>query len=588
LCRTYILDDRLFTNNTNLEVLQVRWHPESPTGSHLIVLLSDNSLRVYHEENLKHVWRIGPMPKLGVTNGTTLPSLLDLGDTAVDFDISPPRVSSLLPLGDETASELTLVNTSAKIRQKVEWPIVILRGNGNIYVLCAGLNTKKPKLQGPLTMTPAKIDNYGQSSCSILVIPSLPPCVVISESTGRIHHALMVDNDDEGGNESFDKIDSSLYITPAEWQLHVLETVELELGLPQNAQSKSHICPIYLRRDLTSESRYFAYHNTGVHAIFLEFIKQLHDFAETAAEDDSVIPYLGNESHAEYILCTKALDAGQINPVLGFTLLQSPAGIVVFLGSGQVVSLNLITDPNVVLEWSSEKAERSKQGSDAVSPQKKYFSDSIENRIVAILRGGLSQPLLKLNTNTEASPQELMELLMHATQTLREQYFPRHEKCRHELKKRVEILQVLNRQQQEEIQELVLEKKRIRDNAENLAGKYEDMYERQQTLFKRAQEVSRLVSLLSPYTLSDEKDFKQQVEKINVATKGLMKQLEVAKGKISRNQQQMDTWEKQNAQKEFVLPPKREEIIKKILADMKNQINNQIMEIKQLNKLLDI
>uniref|UniRef100_A0A1B0DF47 Nucleoporin Nup88 n=1 Tax=Phlebotomus papatasi TaxID=29031 RepID=A0A1B0DF47_PHLPP len=585
---THILDDRLFTNNTHLEVLQVKWHPGSPTGSHLIVLLSDNSLRVYHEENLKHVWRIGPVPKMK-SNGSTLPSLSDFGDTAVDFDIAPPRVSSLLPFGEDTMSESTLLSASAQLRHKVEWPILILRGNGNVYILSAGLSTKKPRLQGPLTMTPGKLDNYGLSSCSILVIPCLPSCVVISESTGKIHHCLLLEVDEEeAGNESFDKIDSSLQISPSEWRLHVLETVELELGLPQNSDSKSHVCPIHLRRDLATESRYFAYHNTGVHAIFLEFVKQLHDFAEAEDEADTEVPYLGNESRAEYILCTKALNSGQVNPVLGFTLLQSPAGLVVFLGSGQVVSLNLITDPNVLLDWNSEKSQKTSQATDAVSPQKKYFADSIETRILSILKGGLSQPLLKLSYNTEPSPQELLELLMHATQTLREQYFPRHEKCRQELKKRVEILQVLNRQQQEEIQELKMEKKRIRDNAENLAGKYEDMYERQQSLSKRAQEVARLVSLLAPSTLQDEKDFAQQVEKINVATKGLLKQLEVSKGKISRNQQQIETWEKQNIQKEFQLPPKREEVIKKILADMKSQINNQIMEIKQINKMLDI
>ncbi|GAB0100413.1 Nuclear pore complex protein Nup88 [Sergentomyia squamirostris] len=476
------------------------------------------------------------------------------------------------------------------IRQKVEWPIVILRGNGNIYVLCAGLNTKKPKLQGPLTMTPAKRDNYGQSSCSILVIPCFPCCVVISESTGKIHHALLLETAPEDEEECHDdsKTDSSIhqFSVQAEWRLHVLETVELELGLPQNAESKTHICPIHLRRDFTTESRYFAYHNTGVHAIFLEFVKQLYDFAENG--DENVIPQLGNESRAEYILCTKALNVSQINPVLGFTLLQSPAGVAIFLGSGQVVSLNLITDPNVLLEWSRERATKTSQNIDAVSPQKKYCGDSIENSILVILKSGISQPLLMLNKNNDPSPQELLELLMHATQTMREQYFPRHEKCRQELKKRVEILQVLHRQQLEEIEDVKLEKNRIRDNAENLAGKYEDLYDRQQSLFKRAQEVTRLVSLMSPFIQADEKEFTQQIEKINVATKGLVKQLDVAREKISKNQQQIDSWEQKNKTKEFVLPPKREEVIKKILADMKSQINNQVMEIKQISQMIDI
>lgn len=43
--RSHNLDDRFFTNNIQLEVLQVRWHPASPKDSHLLVLLSNNSIR---------------------------------------------------------------------------------------------------------------------------------------------------------------------------------------------------------------------------------------------------------------------------------------------------------------------------------------------------------------------------------------------------------------------------------------------------------------------------------------------------------------------------------------------------------------
>lgn len=45
ICRTHNLDERIFINNGHLQVLQVRWHPASPTDSHLLVLLSDNSIR---------------------------------------------------------------------------------------------------------------------------------------------------------------------------------------------------------------------------------------------------------------------------------------------------------------------------------------------------------------------------------------------------------------------------------------------------------------------------------------------------------------------------------------------------------------
>lgn len=44
-CSSYNLDERFFMNNKDVEVLQLRWHPASPKDSHLLVLLSNNSIR---------------------------------------------------------------------------------------------------------------------------------------------------------------------------------------------------------------------------------------------------------------------------------------------------------------------------------------------------------------------------------------------------------------------------------------------------------------------------------------------------------------------------------------------------------------
>lgn len=36
-----------------------------------------------------------------------------------------------------------------------------------------------------------------------------------------------------------------------------------------------------VNRDVVNESRYFAYHNTGLHAVSVEFIQQLQRFLES-------------------------------------------------------------------------------------------------------------------------------------------------------------------------------------------------------------------------------------------------------------------------------------------------------------------
>lgn len=146
-----------FTDNANqLEVVQIRWHPNSPTDSHLLVLYSDNTLKMYDEGNLKYSWRVGPTPSYQSCTGGKFSFLKSLGDTAIDFDFAPAQMcqdyssnwnSSRLGNVSLSASKRHLIRDESK---KIEWPIVILRGNGSIYVLCAGLNTENPKLQGKL------------------------------------------------------------------------------------------------------------------------------------------------------------------------------------------------------------------------------------------------------------------------------------------------------------------------------------------------------------------------------------------------------------------------------------------------------
>lgn len=84
--------------------------------------------RVYDVDALRHVWRVGPSPSLvnggavattstkaplSTSSPTTrstakLAYLSSLGDTAVDFDIAPPRVVS----GEADLTTTTLEDTS--------------------------------------------------------------------------------------------------------------------------------------------------------------------------------------------------------------------------------------------------------------------------------------------------------------------------------------------------------------------------------------------------------------------------------------------------------------------------------------------
>ncbi|XP_053691152.1 nuclear pore complex protein Nup88 [Sabethes cyaneus] len=644
ICRSYNLDEHLFTENANLEILQIRWHPASPTDSHILVLLSDNSIRVYDVDSLRHVWRVGPSPTLinggngskltatftGGTPGSVgggssssankLVYLSSLGDTAVDFDIAPPRVVSASGgATDATALSLSLatsmmrdnLNISSSVANvgspsagsgssnqttfikskkpdndgKVEWPIVILRGDGNVYILCAGLDTDRPKLQGPISILPQVDDNYGLDSCSLVVIPSLPPTVIIAESNGKTHHALLLE-EEEPAERSFNELDSSLVIYPSEWYLQVLETVELELGLTGVDEAKSFSCPIYLKRDPLNESRYFAYHNAGLHAITLDFTRQLNQFVEIEDDLSDKYPLFNSQSRAEYLVCTKALQNMNTNAVLGFALLQSPAGILLQLASGQIVTLDLISDPSLIRDWKIKFG--SKAGSAADSPLKKMLKDSFQERIQSILKSGTTQPILKLDQSSEPTPQEAFELLTQATRMLREHYFVKHEKARQEIERRVHVLRLLKEQQLNEIALLQQEKQQIRETAERLAENYEDICDKHSSLFKRAQEVVRLATLRLPKGSFSEKKYADMIEKIANATKQLQKNVDQAKQKIAAQQVLTDQNQKTLKERAVALPSKQETIIKQILGEMYGQIEGYVRDVKKMNNILNL
>lgn len=137
---------------------------------------------------------------------------------------------------------------------RVEWPLILLRGNGNLYVVLIGIDTERPLIQGPLVMQPARPDNYGLDYCAVLVLPSQPPTVVVAETNGNLHHGLLLDVPLDAGEllgaSCSSEVDASLRMCPAEWSVHVLETVQLELGLAGagTVSRPPPNCPIFLKR----------------------------------------------------------------------------------------------------------------------------------------------------------------------------------------------------------------------------------------------------------------------------------------------------------------------------------------------------
>lgn len=588
-CRAFNLDSQLFSNNPHLELRQLRWHPFSPTDSHLLVLLSDNTIRIYDNSTLRHVWKVGPVPtksENGLNN--SLPTALQLGELAVDFDIAPAvalkedaALNSSTTLNNnstkdtvnhsrnltKTFTESVTGNKTAQNSERIEWPIIVLRENGNIYVLMAGLDSHKPRLQGPLTITPQSNDNYGLDSCAILVIPSLPPTLVIAEANGTLHHALFLEA--EEAEESFNEVDASLIIHPSEYTVHVLETVLLELGLPKDdPKSKTYNCPIHLKRDYINEMRYFAYHNAGLHAITINFISELQRFVESDVDSD--ISPLSIASTAEYIVCTKIDASERINAVLGFVLLQMPSGVVLLLGSGEVISLKLIIDPKILVETVKIKEEINKSlpKLEDKSELDRMLEPSFIDHIKNMLKRDVTQPILSADKTSTPMPQECYELLTQAIEVLRTQYLKRHEQVRAEITKRVNTIKLRKEQQEHEISDLEKERENIRETAHRLAERFEEISDQQEIITKKCQHLVRQAHTRLPTNPIADKEFAQEVERINKETKALTNAMQKARDTINKQTYHISKYNQIAKKKTFHLPERQDKNIKEILMQV--------------------
>ena len=536
---------------------------------------------------MKQIWRVGPVPNNSAV-GKNFSYLKSLGDTAVDFDIAPARVlnnfndNSELEIINNSLNSFSLsktINESKAEQRKVEWPIVVLRGNGTIFTLIAGLNTSKPRLQGPLTMIPRQNDNYGDDSCSLIVVPTLPPTIVIAESTGTLHHVLMIESTLE--DSSFDETKT---VIQNEFDLYVLETIALELGLPEDKNTPdTHSNPIYLKRDSFNEQRYFCYHDTGLHGITIGFVPQLQRYIN----DDEVEPNLNIKSRAEYILSTKAFNSSKTNAIVGLGMLHSPSGMLALLKSGQIISLDIVLDKNSFNHPNSDVRTDSSQYPEDVSV-KKHLNGSFDQYIKNILTPDVTQPILKLDKTNPPSAQQSLDLLMNAMQVLRENNFPKHDKVRQEILKRMKILEVLKNQQREEITQLFNDREQIQEKAYKLADMHEDIMERQNNLNKRIQDILRLATLRLPAGTSSEKEFTDQIKRIKSRTDQLLQAVQQIKAKNEIQKTQFECWNETNEDSMKALPPKQEQTIKEILADMTSQIAPLTGDILRIKSILEI
>nr|XP_003702612.1 PREDICTED: nuclear pore complex protein Nup88 [Megachile rotundata] len=569
--------------DATVEIRKARWHPGSTNDSHLLVLTSENTFRLYKCEvgnapRLLKSWKVGRVP---YGSPSKIPDFSSLGDTAVDFDFATPTLRKPEMFAGKDINKNIVVDWN-----QIEWPILVLRGNGEVLIVRGNFlydSHEVPIVSGSLSMYPPADDNYGVDSCSIMCIQTTPPIVVIAMCTGKIYHAILLKeelNDDEDNDrKTWSQCGSAYNLHTPEEALYVYECVEIELGLFFADKDEKYNCPIHLQWDKGNKSRYFCSHNAGIHMVTLPMVSQLEEYINSSEDNDaSCLPSLLNQSNSQYLICrrTKHTKANEATPILGFGLLQEPCVLVALLHTGDVVARSIID-----LHY-FPKIEPPEP---IVKKKEKVNKEEFDMYIKKMLKRETSQPLIKIGSE---SPRECLQLLYHATDIFRKEHFAKHNNVREEIGKKVLALKVMKAHLLKELDTLIKTKKELQQNAERLAESYEDIKDEQEKLAQRAKEVLRLVNYKEPSMTPVEKAEAEELKKMEVKIGEMKIRLLELKKKSEQQAGYVENNEHNGKRKEIVFRGDQEKTIKNSLGHMAKDIKELIAEVKKLEEEVSI
>ncbi|KAL1501464.1 hypothetical protein ABEB36_006780 [Hypothenemus hampei] len=602
-CRSYSLDERLLSCSDVVHVRRAKFHPGSANDCHILVLTSDNMFRLYQVQN-NEALHLGVYP-IGESPGGTFPgtktTFLDIyGEIAVDFDFGHPEILEKTQFNLEKSRKYTgycietknnqnkVIPKKFEVKKKEEtnqhenlaWPIYILRGDFSIFTVIIDLNRQiKPVLKGPCPISeqPIAIDN---EACSIICLKTLPQIICIASSSGVLTNSILLNIDGHV---------NSLTKEPTK-ELFVFETVELELGLSvelddTSEESTRYKCPIFLQKDESKVSRYFAVHAAGVHMININCTEDLHSYITSSEDVEPTSDLFVNPSSSEYLICTRTLASEKSNPVLGFALYYEPTSVIALLNDSSVFTLGIlpaaIEDNEKLLLDALDKTE-------VQSPLKKMLNEPFDQYIQKILKKGCSRPLLKLSSTSGDGPDERYELIQRTAQIFREEHFKHFTKAREELDKRVHTLTLLKKAQKQEIEKMTLLKEELRVSAENLAEKYEDIKDKQDELLKRCEQLLMLVSRKRVEPTEAERGFMKDMQRYREKCVVFQKAIDTVKKKKQYQEVQIQSFKAQESKKVPVIGEMQSKTIKDSLHESTQKIDAMIKQVNEYKSLLNL
>ncbi|CAK1590598.1 unnamed protein product [Parnassius mnemosyne] len=542
LCKSYSLDERFLYSQG--EVRRVQWHPTSL--SHMLVLLSDNTIRLYNialknGPKLVKIITIGQKPSSQLAGKTILDSL---GDTAVDFTPIPDSES-----------------------------LLILRGDGEVYMIECTLDTKsplQPKLFGPLPIYPPADDNYGSESCSICVLGGGDTLVVvIATCSAALYHCVLLpapsDNENDDG-----------------YALYVIESVELNVVLNPDDLGLQQSYPVHLYP--CTSNTYACMHVGGVHTVSLPILEQLKEYvmADEAEIESALSGVCGGHSCAQHLVC-----AGR--PPAGLCAAAGPQPLLLVLcADGKLLARNL--EPYDLeeqlykeIQMKNPDLEQDDLNNLLKEKQKLSFTSIVQE----ILSREASQPILNLNKSKEPSPKESLELLTQATMRLRGEYMSRQQRACDALARKTAALAALASHHSSWRDELLEELERVKAKTESLKQKRTLAEKHQEDLKYRCSAVVRSIRA-STGPSAAERELLEELQRYRRRGEALSDEIQLLKRHAQHNSEELKRWHEEYKKKDTALGKSHSDTISSILQQQTSQIASLIEETKLLKDQLSI
>lgn len=423
-CKTYNLNERLFTCDKRIKVTHVEWHPDWSRPM-ICILTNDNRLRFHDVIENTEIQSLNL--RLATDNPDDDDGLyvgLSLAESAVCFDFGPAMM----------------------IQYEVTYPIYILMGTGDIMLVYT--NSRNPAwaehIIGPLKMLPQAEDNYGSDACSLIALDSSPPMLAIATPTGHIYHC-------------FAFADRYTLLPPQ--TLYVYECIELRKDLMENPDDSYSPHVMKLLKDPTSGIRYFCVHQNGVHAIILPILDSLQSPSE-------IINY--RESFAEFIFCTRTTTPSELND--SFESLSTPKGLGVEIRQTNVLLLVLMHDNELITQRippaatliTRRRFPRHSSGDieilnvSQIDAARSNFLEQIE----LILKRKSTIPILKLSPDLEQAD-KISPLLKGIIVTFQEEYIKKYNLAVEAINKKFSILERDLENQKKEYDAILVKRKDI-------------------------------------------------------------------------------------------------------------------------------